>query len=61
MINSFRERKENMKQLAPHEIRAIYRWLKEEDRKLWVYERVGEFQEYPKPVKGLRKMPGVTG
>lgn len=61
MIDSWIERKQGkMKQLAPHEIRAIYRWLKEEDQKLFVYERVVEWQEGNRPVRGLRKTPSAS-
>ena len=62
MIHSFRERKEGkMKQLSGPEIRAIYRWLREEDRKIYVYERMIEDQGAHRPVRGLRKLPGAAG
>ena len=62
MISSFRERKDGkMRQLSGPEIRAIYRWLREQDGKLRVYERVVQNQEYPRPVRGLRRALVVTG
>ena len=62
MIDSFRERKEGKmkKHLSGPEIKAIYRWLRDEDRKVYIYEKMIERQEASRPVRGLRKLPSVA-
>lgn len=41
MIDSFRERKlKTIKDLTGPEIKAIYRWLREQDQKIYVVEQV---------------------
>ena len=60
MIDSWTERKlKNIRPLKPGEIRQIFAWLREQDRKIMGYERMIEDRE--KPVRGLRKMPAVMG